>query len=506
MKTKFLFSLSAMIFIVLGVASIGFAASIGSPVMMLNDPEDAILSDPEADLSMVVDEEVTLHIVQPAHGLRINQNETLELSAEVLIDNETLDDADVQWFSDLDGYLGRGSDLPVDGLSTGVHVIEAKAGGLTASIAVGVFAKSWTVIVYMCADNNLESYGIADVNEMEQIGSDANVNILVLLDRITGYDTGNGNWTDTRAFYVTADTNTTVLNSQLLGSWGERAMDDPETLHQWVTYSIQNYPAAHYAVILWNHGSGWPKGERQVTKGVGYDDTSGSGKHMDIWGVRQALRASLTDTGLSKIDVLAYDACLMAMAEVGYETRNEASYFVASEETEPGDGYEYQRWLANLKANPAATGLQVSQYLVSAYYGTSYATLSAADMGQTANLVSAVNSLSTALISAVPSYSKKIATARTKTKKFYDTTYLDLYDFCTNLKAQAVPTAVKTAATNVQTAITSYIKYKGGSATKSYGVSIWFPSAYNATLFASYANNTQWGLDVNWFDFLDTYY
>ncbi|RLF72707.1 MAG: hypothetical protein DRN55_05745, partial [Thermoplasmata archaeon] len=29
----------------------------------------------------------------------------------------------------------------------------------------------WTILVYMVADNNLESAGIEDVNEMEQVGS-----------------------------------------------------------------------------------------------------------------------------------------------------------------------------------------------------------------------------------------------------------------------------------------------------------------------------------------------
>jgi hypothetical protein len=51
----------------------------------------------------------------------------------------------------------------------------------------------WTIMVYMDADNNLEDAGISDFNEMEVAGSTSDVAILVLMDRIPGYDTSNGN-------------------------------------------------------------------------------------------------------------------------------------------------------------------------------------------------------------------------------------------------------------------------------------------------------------------------
>ena len=42
----------------------------------------------------------------------------------------------------------------------------------------------WTVMVYLDADNNLESAGIDDINEMEIVGSTSEVNIVVQVDRI----------------------------------------------------------------------------------------------------------------------------------------------------------------------------------------------------------------------------------------------------------------------------------------------------------------------------------
>ncbi|MCK5560112.1 MAG: hypothetical protein KAJ51_05940, partial [Thermoplasmata archaeon] len=60
--------------------------------------------------------------------------------------------------------------------------------------------KKWTVMVYMAADNNLETYGVQDMNEMESVGSSSDVNLLVQFDRhptgsdISGYSSTNGDW------------------------------------------------------------------------------------------------------------------------------------------------------------------------------------------------------------------------------------------------------------------------------------------------------------------------
>jgi len=47
--------------------------------------------------------------------------------------------------------------------------------------------KEWTVMVYLNAKNNLERFGIKDVNEMEMVGSSDKVNIVVEFGRMEGY-------------------------------------------------------------------------------------------------------------------------------------------------------------------------------------------------------------------------------------------------------------------------------------------------------------------------------
>ncbi|MCK5224571.1 hypothetical protein KAR04_07355, partial [Candidatus Calescamantes bacterium] len=63
--------------------------------------------------------------------------------------------------------------------------------------------KDWTIAVFLNCDNNLEADGLDDFLEMSSVGSDANINIVVQMDRISGYSTAYGDWTSTKRFYIT---------------------------------------------------------------------------------------------------------------------------------------------------------------------------------------------------------------------------------------------------------------------------------------------------------------
>jgi len=158
------------------------------------------------------------------------------------------------------------SDPPVDIPDPGIA--EAKISGVS-----GV--KSWTFLVYLDADNNLEAAGIDDFNEMEQVGSTDDVNIVVQMDRISGYDTSNGDWTTCRRYYVDQDSDPAVINSTMVEDLGEVNMGDGQTLRQFIEWGVANYPAAQYAIVLWNHGGGWKTLEARKPKACCWDDTDG---------------------------------------------------------------------------------------------------------------------------------------------------------------------------------------------------------------------------------------
>ena len=245
--------------------------------------------------------------------------------------------------------------------------------------------KEWTLMVFMNGKNSLSSYVPADMNEMEQVGSTDKMNIVVEAGRIYqappsypnypgGYDDydnpwGGGvvphpgwnmppamgrdgeagsrsaDWTGVRRYYIQKDTDTSVTGSLLLEELPKTDMGDWNQLVQFVKWAKAKYPAKKYMLIVWNHGDGWKTKSlgSQILKGISYDDETGNG--ITTVQLGQALGA------IGGVDLYASDACLMQMAEVVYELKDYAPVIVGSEETEPGDGWDYAAFLS--RVNPA---------------------------------------------------------------------------------------------------------------------------------------------------------
>lgn len=232
--------------------------------------------------------------------------------------------------------------------------------------AMNLYAAEWTFMVYLDADNNLEGAGIEDFLEMSSVGSDANVNIVVLFDRTQGYMTSYGNWTGTRRGLVQSGDVPDLSWGQ---DMGELNMGDPQTLTNFVSWGMQNYPANQYAVVLWNHGGGWRTEEEMLSKrpykAVCWDDDNG-GDSLEMREVRTALENAEAITGNPTL--IGFDACVMAMVEVAYEVRNHSEVMVASAANEPGDGWPYELICADLTANPTMDAQTLGTMIVNNYY------------------------------------------------------------------------------------------------------------------------------------------
>lgn len=175
----------------------------------------------------------------------------------------------------------------------------------------------------------------------------------------------------------------------------------PETLSDFLTFCNASYPADHTMVILWDHGSG--------VKGYGYDSIFSSS--FTLAELKDAFAAAYTpNTGKPPIDILGFDACLMATAEVADTLDGFAKYLVASEELEPGFGWDYGAWLQTMTDNPTMNAAQVGRAIVDSftdfymtmnenvgdYYGIQEVTLSLLDMHQSAEAYRAYRDLCSA--------------------------------------------------------------------------------------------------------------
>ncbi len=231
----------------------------------------------------------------------------------------------------------------------------------------------WNFLVYMAADNNLERFAIKDINEMELVGSSSDVNIFVLVDRVPGYDSSNGDWTSTRLYKVTKDpTGSNEIVSTLIRDYGELDMADPKTLVDFVDYCNTNYPARKTVLTLWDHGTGvYPRGGAFESRGIGQDYTTG----LSLWNMllTDEIASALTPiTREKKIDLINMDACLMQMVEVGWELSPVAHLMTGSQALTPGEGNNYTALLGYLQQNPQSTAEDFARFIVNSFYSTYY--------------------------------------------------------------------------------------------------------------------------------------
>jgi hypothetical protein len=380
--------------------------------------------------------------------------------------------------------------------------------GLLATPANATTKKPWTFMVFLNADNNLEGAGIKDFNEMEQTGSNSNMNVIVQMDRCSGYDYSNGNWTDTRRYYVTKDNDMRTIHSKLLQDMGELNMGDPNVLVNFVKFCADNYPAEHYALVVWNHGGGWKhrnKAQMKVFRGVSYDSTDND--HITMPEMKSAMNSVASYLG-QKLDVLDYDACLMGMVEVAYQIKDTVGYLAGSEETEPGDGNPYDLILPTINAN--TTGAELATIIAKAYQqsyesGYSSTTKAADDLSQMNNVGEAINAVATLMKDNMSTLKPSITSALNNAQKFYDKDYVDFVSLLSgiNTSDSTLQSKINAAISAVKKAVI-YNGHTGSSMSNAHGLSIYFPSSSYS--YISRYDNLTFSRDTGWNEFLAAYY
>ncbi len=329
-------------------------------------------------------------------------------------------------------------------------------------------------MVYIAADNNLESFGLSDINEMEAATGpeSSDVYVTTLIDRISGYSSADGNWTDTRRGQIVSDSSTSTISSTLT-SIGELNTGDPDTLTNFINWSATNYPAENYALVIWDHGGGY--------SGVAWDDSNGH-DNLTLAEVTSAIDSSIIES----FGVVGYDACLMAMVEAAYPLTNYTDYFVASSELEPGDGWEYTGLMNSLFANPQMSAQSLASTMVEAYTNqfsaNSYSdhTLSSINTDHLETLFDSLSEFSTTVIDTASSADwDAIIAAHNEATTYGNSShnYSDLGDFMSTVIGGSVNQSIDSAASNVMTAYELAVDTSQSNMTDASGLSMYFPGA-----------------------------
>ncbi len=225
---------------------------------------------------------------------------------------------------------------------------------------------TWTFMVYMEAANDLEIFAPRNLRQMQQVGSNETVNIIVQ------HNVYEKNTYSSRTFFIEKGGKKVVKESHTSNDAGE------ERLVNFCCDTITTYTADHYALILWNHGTGTlepvlrsalsstdlfsfthssdffekenkgftplqltsKNGAQQKYKGICFNDASGkflTEKHL----CRALKTICATSLQNKKLDLIGFDACLMSMVEIATAIEPFATTMVASQDVERGTGWNY---------------------------------------------------------------------------------------------------------------------------------------------------------------------
>ena len=365
-------------------------------------------------------------------------------------------------------------------------------------------AEGWTILVYSIADTDLEPFMMDDVTEMGSVGSGPGLNIVGLVDRAADYSAdpvlGLGDWQGAKLLHVQEG------SAEVLNDLGDVNTGDPQLLADFITTSVTNFPAARYSLIISDHGASWP--------GVGGDESS-QFDTLSLAELEAGIQAGLAGAGLDKFDLLGFDACLMATYEVASELAPYADRLLASQELEPGHGWDYGA-LQLLNDSPDTDVDTLGSALIDGFEAQAKAqdtsteiTLSLVDLTKMGAVDAAMNEFTTALTARAAALGPIIGRERANVLSFgrnpdpaNDTHMVDLGILVSEIGIDALDVSDQ-ADTVIRAINDSVIDSVAGAATRgATGLSIYFPP--QQTWFSSdyYAVEAAAG----WAGFLDAYY
>jgi len=406
-------------------------------------------------------------------------------------------------------------------------------------------------MVYMAGDNgkifdtqsgrirlmaSMEEAGYRDLFEMGSVGTTASCAVTCL------FDTPDATYSvEVRKGARFSDSLVQPIPSVNTG--------DPNTLRDFIIRSVQAYPADHYLLVIWNHGTGWLDVDHyatvravdddhqswpaifrttyqkmtagQTTRPIAFDDSSKD--FLDTQDLRQALKQAEDATG-RRLDIVGMDACLMAMVEGARELAPFADYFVGSQEVEPMAGWPYGRILAALNAEPGIAPGVLSDKIVREFAksysaqtrgGDETVTLSAATLANVGGTITLCKSLVDAVLAHRDDASLKtlVRQCLRDALVFQDRNYRDVGDFAAKLIAATdmtsyddVNAAAKALVNNVNARGSNALvlrlafrpRYQGAT-----GLSVYLPSnppgqALDVYRTLFFAQATGWDQLVDW--------
>jgi|GEM_PF-646105 len=359
---------------------------------------------------------------------------------------------------------------------------------------------SWTILVYITA-SDLDPYAFEDINELEIAARSlpGNVNLAVLWDqssRRSTYATGHGSqpaWGTIGRGFIRPDSNRQSV-ATVFEILPEENTGTAESLNRFIDWAVAAAPAEKYALIAWDHGAG--------IYGSNYDNADNA--PSDNLGISELI-AALTPSDVPQLQVLSFDACLMAMTEVAYATRSLSDILVSSQEVVGAQGYDYTTLFSSLVRNPLASASELAAGMVSSYQA-SYAadtngwnTQSAIAQNMMSDLSGALATFTAASTSLSTAQWQSLANNFQSAIGYANPDFRDLGSMMnTVISNSLLPTGLRQAASQVVQKLNSSIVSLAADSRSSSGMSIFVPTSTSQISFfnqnfSEFSSITGWG-------------
>ena len=373
--------------------------------------------------------------------------------------------------------------------------------------------KNWTFMAYLDGDGfDLEEDIPLFINNMELIGSNSKVNVVAQADDYTKWGG------ETRRYYITYDSNpkkndytwNNITSPLADNDTSEKNMGNPKTLLDFVKWSVENYPADHYCLTIFNHGGGF--------HGLCFDSTS-MGDRLTMPEFKNAMENVSKEIG-KNLDLLILEPCNMGQLEVYYQIKDFVDITIASEIPMNHVYISFQGILQILTDYSSIPTVEIAQKIVDVCYtkydGVCHHRLIGVQMDKINEIAQAVDTLTQSLIEDMPD--KKII------YKVYDYSHanngivklanpLDLYKIAEKiLDLITLPGAIRDAAQEIMSLINNTVikPCEDDNHTIDYGlngIAIYFPP--NEEFFKRYHGkykDLDFEEDTHWDEFIRAFF
>ena len=307
-----------------------------------------------------------------------------------------------------------------------------------------IVKKAWTFMLYLAGDTGRIDNGTVfaemkgAIQRLQSSSANPNVNVVALLDGDDNLDTFRVTFTP-RAQYEPL---------------GELAMDDAQTLTDFIVKSKRDFPADHYYLAIADHANG--------VQGIAWDTTTDPSKkaYLTPNELEEAFRGA-THNGLDKIDVVHFDGCSFGLFENVMTVGDYAGYVVASQNIGwSAFAYDSYREIVTATTTPRELAIGVVDKYASALTRSQLPfTASAMDALALPAANNAINIFAdklTAFVTADISRRTTLSNTRAVTQKFdsaapilqitNDDWYVDVVDYATRIEQSVPDPDVKLAA------------------------------------------------------------